>query len=242
MRIAWFAPFGQGGPLPELVVGVATAFAAAGHEPVIFRLDLGSGEPNHSTDFEVRSWRDWRQAVSCALSLHSFGDDFAAYAAAYDILARRPGLAILHDPSLGRYFADLSAASGSEGTMTPEALIGREALGVVAATATQRDRLAACCSGPVAHLPPPQSHEPTQAYAAELLALCRQVLAVSPLTLATHRVGVRLAQMGVTPGDALVRRLAQAASALFPTTTQLLDRAQPTGEESFELAPGSSAP
>lgn len=240
MRIAWFAPFGQDHAVSGLVASVAAAFAAAGHEPVIFRLDLGSREPNPSPDVEVRSWRDWAQAAACPLSFHSFGDDFAAYAPAYDVLARRPGVAILHDPSLERYFADLAAAAGWSGTAAPEALIGRDALGAAACTASQSDRLAACCPGPVIHLPPPRDGEAARAAAADLIALARRALAMSPLTLTTHRVGARLAQMGVAPGDPLVGRLAQAASALFPSSTQAMRPDAISGREALEqpLGPG----
>ncbi len=210
MRIAWFHPFAEDAPEAALIARVTAAFATQGHQAVIFRLGAG-GDRSASTELTaVRGWRDRPGADDAPLSFHSFGNGASSFALAHELLARRPGVAILHDQHLGSEPGTLAAP--------PEALIARLGLGAAAATEVQQARLAQDCPGPVVLLPPPQSHDAVEAYAASLLSLGQAALGSAPLTGAASILGRRLADMHVLAGDALVGRVARAAAELFPVS------------------------
>ena len=228
MKIAWFTPFAAGTRIAEYSALVGAAFAALGHQPLIMRIDE-LDRPGQPFDGEVIPWRFWLHLYDADAVFYNVGDDFREFAPAYDLMRRKPGIAIFHDATLSGYFAAHGAASGlPAGAVSQSSSIARmaaEAIAAVTADESVAALLSASCPGPVLRLDAPGDAAVAAAYAERLLALAFGVAAVAPVVGASRQFSDHLADMGLVGGDPLIGRIARAAQSLFPDT--LAGSAQP---------------
>lgn len=216
MRIGWFAPFAAGTAIGAFSAGVAEALTALGHDVLIVRIDdAGPAQPYAG---EVTAWRFWPYFHDLDLRIYNFGDDFSAFAPAYDLIRRRPGLALLHAATLTGYFAERAAVlGGGEAPLDATGSLERvtvAASGAVVLSGEAAARAIDGCGVPVLTIPDGVC-DPAS-IAAQLVRFLEELVAVEPLLRLSAQIAEVADDLALAPDDPAIRRIGAVARSLFP--------------------------